>query len=365
MRKQIMQFVAPALFAALGFGYAQAQPIECGEGYTVGRGDTLSSIALRAYGSAAAVDLLFNVNRRKIGDNPSLIRPGLDLIIPCLSGSTLTPPIEDEENASAVLEPRIPERADIAFLTGTAFPPFTDQGYPRGGMSTVIVEEAAAIGLSGKSTRVYFVNDWSAHLMTLLVDRGAFDAAFPWTQPDCSSDRLDEDSRIRCDNFYFSDPPVYENVVPFYSMKSSQFRPTSPEDLIGKRICRAAGYFTFDLVEYGLLGVGDEADKIQFIQAESPTACFRELAAGRVDYVTHNALTAQAPIAELDLSDDIAIHDAVASITTLHVIVPKNRPEARALMERINRGLRQLEASGRMAEIKREFLEIFLTATPR
>lgn len=338
------------LFAATS---ADAQAIPCGEGYTVGDGDSLARIAVRAYGSQAAVDLLFNFNRRRIGDNPSLIQPGLELAIPCLD----TPDDPPQETAPVVFAEG--QVVDIAFLTGTDFAPFSDQGYPRGGMSTAIVEEAARLGMPDDAHRIYFVNDWSAHLDTLLIDRLAFDAAFPWFRPNCESDKLDDNSRLRCDGFYWSDP-LYENVVPFYALSSSGFDPRSPEDLVGKKICRAAGYFTFDLVEYGLLGVGDEPDSIEFVQAASPIDCFRELVAGRVDFVTHNALTAQGPISELGIGAEVETHDRIASINTLHVIVPRNRPEGRVLIERINRGLRQMEASGRLDELKREFLEIFL-----
>ncbi len=52
--------------------------------YTVKSGDNLSYIALRFYGteSAAAVNKIYNANRKTIGPDPNLIYPGERLFIP-------------------------------------------------------------------------------------------------------------------------------------------------------------------------------------------------------------------------------------------------------------------------------------------
>lgn len=50
--------------------------------YTVQAGDTLSAIAYRFYGDAERWNLIYETNRRVIGDDPNQIHPGLELIIP-------------------------------------------------------------------------------------------------------------------------------------------------------------------------------------------------------------------------------------------------------------------------------------------
>ncbi|MDX1437035.1 MAG: LysM peptidoglycan-binding domain-containing protein [Anaerolineales bacterium] len=52
--------------------------------YTVVKGDTLSAIALKYYGSAARESWMriYEANTDVIGDNPNLIRPGQVLKIP-------------------------------------------------------------------------------------------------------------------------------------------------------------------------------------------------------------------------------------------------------------------------------------------
>ena len=58
--------------------------IQAGTNYTVQAGDTLSSIAQRAYNdsSQAAYMVIYNANKGVIGSNPNLIRPGQVLHIP-------------------------------------------------------------------------------------------------------------------------------------------------------------------------------------------------------------------------------------------------------------------------------------------
>ena len=50
----------------------------------VARGDSLSSLAVRYYGQGSKWPVIFEANRRVIGHNPNLIRPGQKLEIPNL-----------------------------------------------------------------------------------------------------------------------------------------------------------------------------------------------------------------------------------------------------------------------------------------
>ncbi len=62
--------------------------VKPGKTYTVQPGDTLSAIALRAYGNAAEHywHKIYKANKDVIGADPNLIRPGQVLEIPVLSG---------------------------------------------------------------------------------------------------------------------------------------------------------------------------------------------------------------------------------------------------------------------------------------
>jgi nucleoid-associated protein YgaU len=62
-----------------------ANPAGAGRSYTVKSGDTLSGIAKREYGDAGQWKRIFEANRDKI-DNPDLIHPGQELVIPSAEG---------------------------------------------------------------------------------------------------------------------------------------------------------------------------------------------------------------------------------------------------------------------------------------
>ena len=61
---------------------ANAQSVACGQPYTVARGDSLSGISLRAYGTLDFARL-YAVNRAQIGPNPNTLSVGQVIDIPC------------------------------------------------------------------------------------------------------------------------------------------------------------------------------------------------------------------------------------------------------------------------------------------
>ncbi len=50
--------------------------------YTVQQGDTLSSIAVRAYGDESLWEYIYHANAAVIGNNPNLLSPGMVLYLP-------------------------------------------------------------------------------------------------------------------------------------------------------------------------------------------------------------------------------------------------------------------------------------------
>ena len=72
--------------------------------YVVKSGDTLSKIAKELYGDANRWREIFEANKDQI-ENPNLIRPGWELLIPGLGGD------EGDKEAGARRAGRIPEDA--------------------------------------------------------------------------------------------------------------------------------------------------------------------------------------------------------------------------------------------------------------
>jgi nucleoid-associated protein YgaU len=50
--------------------------------YTVREGDTLSSIAKEFFGEGADFMLIYEANKNLIGDDPGMIKVGMELVIP-------------------------------------------------------------------------------------------------------------------------------------------------------------------------------------------------------------------------------------------------------------------------------------------
>ncbi len=58
------------------------EPVDSPTNYVVKSGDSLSKIARGIYGDAKQWTRIYEANRALIGDNPDLIQPGQNLVIP-------------------------------------------------------------------------------------------------------------------------------------------------------------------------------------------------------------------------------------------------------------------------------------------
>jgi polar amino acid transport system substrate-binding protein len=361
-------------------------PIACGTIYEAQWGDWLRKIAARAYGEDNYF-AIYQANRDVLRDISSLA-VGARLLIPCLDGTgpstraeaktmgMLDDPSAEAEfvaapvvaaTAPAVSAPLpevgaslveasspVPEISlaavvadtpDIGLLSGPDFAPFADPRLPKGGMITELVSLSLARAAPDRPARLSFVDDWSHHLR--LLDSGEFDIGFPWYKPDCArADRLTGTMRERCTGFVFSNP-LYEIAMRFYVRAGDPLaEATAPEALFGKRICRPAGYFTFDLEQAELF-----EPNVTRVIPPAAADCFAWLARGDVDVVSVSALAAADGISQLGLDGRVVPVAALASSQTLHVIAPKGNAEGRAYIDLVNEGLTELQMSGRWFEV--------------
>jgi polar amino acid transport system substrate-binding protein len=204
--------------------------------------------------------------------------------------------------------------------------------------------------------KITWINDWSAHLDPLLVNR-SFDMGFPWLQPDCDNFRaLSEGGKFRCENFLFSDP-LFEMLVMLYVSSTDPVLFDVDSDLEGKRICRPAGYYTFDLDAPERRWLSE--DKITLVQPRTVADCFEMLVDGEVDGVTVNNFTGRQQIEDLNISDRVFERERAISIQTLHVLVPKTHPRATVMLYRFNQGLRALKTEDGYDEILDAHLSAF------
>ncbi|MCX7645863.1 MAG: transporter substrate-binding domain-containing protein [Rhodobacteraceae bacterium] len=302
--------------------------------------DTLAGIAARL-GIEGGARALYEANRDVL-PAPDIFIPGTVIVIPCADGTL------PGQGAPASGPSPLPQ---IRFLTGGRYAPFTDRNAPNGGMITEMVETAMRLGDPRQDYRIDFVNDWGAHLESLLPS-GAFDMGFPWFLPDCTRlANLGPGNARRCTDFRAS-LPLFEAEVSYYTLKGHPLAAaTAFPDLLGARLCRPDGWFTFDLEAQRLV-----EPNVAMTVAPTQVRCWQALLAGEVDVVTFDRLPAEADIAALGIADRVVELPRLATVIGMHVLTPRSNPNGEAFLAVLDRGLTELRRSGRWREIVEKHL---------
>lgn len=351
MNKHVLYGIALAGVAALSAGSASAQVVTCGEDYIIARGDTLSKIAGAAYGDRLSYQLIYNANADAIGPNPGIIEVGTRLSIPCLDepiepSTASATPIRQVET-TALLE--APKARQIRIVTATDWAPFLNQDQAQGGMITEVVNVALSKVTQEGDFKIDWVNDWSAHIQPLISDV-AYDFSLAWFRPNCDVvEKLGEGSQFRCNNLDWSDA-LYQQIIGYYTMSTFP-SPASHEDLLGKTLCRPAGYATFMMEEHDLV-----EPNANIVRAAGPTECFEGLIDGTYDVVVLAEDVAEGTIAELGAIDAVVKHDQLDAVATMHAVTSKNNPEGAAQLAILNDGISQIKESGEWFSIVRRHL---------
>ena len=346
------RLLAAVLLSSLSLSSQSADAAEpaCGEAYTVAAGDTLSKIAEAAYRDPNLWPYIYGFSRNAavIGGDPSLIGIGIRLTLPPCPRSA-----QNDATAPIVNDRRQRTAETIEALTAGDYAPFTDQNWENGGMLTEIVDAALGEASGAPGYSIDWVNDWAAHIDPLLR-RHKYDMGFPWFKPNCDRpENLSEDDLKRCE-FYFSEP-LFDMLIVLFKRSDDTRALASDADLHGTRLCRPAGYFTFDLTERGLVPGGT----IELERPQTVGECFHKLVDGEVDFVTINQFTGQSAIAEFGYGDLVAASEQLADTLGLHLIIHRGHPNAIRLLKTVDSGLSALRKSGRYDEIVGRHLAIF------
>ncbi|MES2540949.1 MAG: LysM peptidoglycan-binding domain-containing protein [Pseudomonadota bacterium] len=319
--------------------------------YTVKDGDTLGSIAQAAYGTFD-YQMIFNANRDALAANPASLPAGLQLILPCEDGR-LTP----DQELSTIIETETQEQEatrtksnvyepPLKFVTSNNWMPFTDESLTGGGIFTRMATTAMQRGGNDRGYEVSYVDDWMAHIDTLLPS-GAFDVSIAWEAPDCSKlDMLGEFSARMCTEFDFS-LPIYEAAYTFNTLPDSKYaNARSFEDYSGAKICRPEAWPLGDLEVQGLV-----PPVVEFVQPKSPLECAEKLMAGEVDVYSIETETSVANFTELDVVDKVSTNPALATFISYHFLTSKSNPRGRVYIAMLNRGITEMRESGEWYDI--------------
>jgi ABC-type amino acid transport substrate-binding protein len=341
---------AKCLAVALSLPTAAAAQEACTT-YTVRDGDTLSDIAMTAYGSYN-YQMIFNANREAIASNVSQLPVGLQLVLPCEDGrlrpdSELSAIITAEtEKQEAARDPKRAYAPPLKFVTANDWKPFTDESLSGGGIYVRMATTAMQRGGNDRDYKVAFVDDWGAHIDTLLP-AGAYDISIAWSAPDCSKiDLLGAFAVKMCTAFDFS-VPVYEVAYSYNTLVDSPFAEARAfADYAGARICRPEGWPTSDLEVEGLA-----EPQVTFVRPKSPMDCAKMLLAGEVDLYSIEVETSTANFEDLDATDKVTLNPALATFNTHHFVTAKSNPRGREYIAMLNRGLEEMRASGEWYDI--------------
>jgi phage tail protein X/ABC-type amino acid transport substrate-binding protein len=319
--------------------------------YTVKDGDTLGSIAQAAYGSYN-YQMIFNANREAIADNIGSLPAGLQLILPCEDGrltadSELNAVIEEETaKQEEARDPNRPYLPPVRFVTANDWKPFTDESLTGGGLYVRMAATAMRRGGNDRDYKIAFVDDWGAHIATLLPN-GAFDVSIAWSKPDCSKiDLLGEFAVTMCTEFDFS-LPVYEVAYSYHTLIDSKFAGARSFDAYqGARICRPEGWPTSDLEVEGLA-----EPAVTFVRPKSPMDCAEMLLKGEVDVYSIEIETSTANFEELQATDKVELNPALATFNTHHFVTAKSNPRGVEIIAMLDRGIAEMRDSGEWYDI--------------
>lgn len=366
--RSIAKLLVVGAAIAVLFVPAQSSAQTCGKDYVLKPGDTLADIARAVYGSASQWSIIYYANQDRLGDNTTLLVPGLAIKVPCIGAQqqrpanaapveTVAPPSALGATADFQLSSML-RRVD--FLTADGYAPFTGRNLSEGGLLIELLQSSMNLIKDQAKGRFDFqiswVNDWAAHLNPLLITR-ALDAGIPWTKPDCKNvEALDRASQYRCQKFFFSDP-FYESVTELFVRQNSDFKFEKDEQIAGRTLCVTKGWSTHDLDKDGRNWVKNGI--VTLMQPQTVEECFRLLDEGTVDAVVVAELTGQSVMMAMGLGDRVQAANRPVNIETLHVIIAKTHPHARTVLYYVNSSLAKLKETGAYDAIVARHLEQF------
>jgi len=144
-------------------------------------------------------------------------------------------------------------------------------------------------------------------------------------------------------DFYFS-VPIYEIKSVVFHIRDSGFEWSEPRDLTNYIIGATQGY------SYGpIFARGEKQGWLKVDRVSKEILNFRKLLRGRVD----------GAVSALDVGEELirqnfsaaeryafTYHPKPIQVTNLHIMVSKNAPEARKILELINRSINELREAG-------------------
>jgi polar amino acid transport system substrate-binding protein len=211
----------------------------------------------------------------------------------------------------------------IKLVTGVDYPPFTDPALPDGGLATALIKKAMNhSGLAYELEWRPWSNGYSATL------KGEYIATFPYMS-----------TPERRQLFDYSDP-LFVLEIRVFALKGSQLDGTKLKTLVGKRYCHPIGWAFLNQIEIMI-----KKGQLHPIRPYDMSSCIRLLAEGKADFILTDQTQGKEAIAQMKkLQHSPEPMGGIMEKINLHLITPKNNPQAHVFLIRFNEALNKIRS---------------------
>lgn len=262
--------------------------------------------------------LQYRGKSRKIADMTRLVR----VLVLILSAVLLMPAQAGER---------------VVRIANGEWPPYSGENLAYYGLASRIVTEA--FKREGVTVHYGFFPWRRAYLLAMT---SGWDGTAVWS-------RNDE----RAQHFYYSDPVVESDTV-FFHLKTTRFSWNSIDDLSGYVVGVTNGYYYHPALDSAI-----KAGKVHVQVGASDEQNLRKLLAGRIDVFPIERLVAMALLRAHFTPEEAArltFNSKRVNVEQLHLLLGKQRPENRELIDEFNKGLKKLRDEGRIDLFMKETL---------
>jgi hypothetical protein len=234
--------------------------------------------------------------------------------------------------------------------------PLADQHLPDGGLITALVKASLSMAERRDAGRFEIDMRWTATLpmIGILQSESAIDLSLPWESADCEQPNdLEHASAMLCDDVLYSDP-VLQLVIGLFVLSDSSFEFNTDDSIFGKTVCVPLDRDVSVLNSDGHKWLSDR--RISVIRQPTLLDCISLAQQREADAFVASDLEGRYALGQLGLSQLFKMMERPLGTRGVHVIVPKDHPQAEQLVNAVNQGLRQLKQNDAYSAIIRRHL---------
>jgi len=219
----------------------------------------------------------------------------------------------------------------VRLVTGTDYAPFADENLPEGGAVTALVR--AAFTAAGRNTELTYTS-WNRALEETRL--GRFDVTAPYVH-----------SPERVASFHYSSALLDVDSYALSSRDRNAMEKSIGPGMPGPRACLPLGWSAQPALRALL-----ENGTAQRIETPHVASCLKMILADRVDFFVISKQVGLHLMKTEGLQPQaFRFSEKPIAYSTLHLVVPRERRGATALLEEFERGLALIRANGHATAI--------------